>query len=60
MKTCIKAKLKKLDDIDKYRKAASITEYHNVLKFIFLRIVISKFMVIRQLFHVKNVKKQNV
>ena len=58
MTTFIKAKLKKANDqtnIDKYRVAANITEYHIISKLIFLRIIIKKFMKIRQLFHVKNV-----
>ena len=58
MTTFIKAKIKKSDDqtdIDKYRVAANITEYHIISKLIFLRIIIPKFMMIRQLFHVKNI-----
>ena len=35
--------------------ATNITEYHIISKIIFLRIIISKFMMIRQLFHVKDV-----
>ena len=47
-------------DIDKYRVTANITEYHNISKLIFLRIIIPKFMKKRQLFHVKMyVKCQN-
>ncbi len=42
--------------IDKYRIGANIREYHIVSKIIFLRIIISKFM-IRKLFHEKNVFK---
>ncbi len=56
MTTFIKAKLKKADDqtkIDKYREAANITEYHIVSKLIFLRIIIPKFMMIRQFLPVK-------
>ncbi len=53
MKTFIETKLKKSDDIDKYRVAANITEYHIVSKLIFLIIIIPKFMKIRQLLHVK-------
>ena len=52
--TFIKASLKNSDDkanIDKYRLAANITEYQNISKLNFWRI----FMMIRQLFHVKNV-----
>ncbi len=60
MTTFIKAKLRKSDDqtnIDKYRLAASVTEYHIVPILFFLRIIISKFMMIRQLFDVKNIFK---
>ena len=39
-------------DIDKYRGAANITEYHNN-KLILRRIIIAKFMMRRQEFHVK-------
>ena len=49
--TFIKAKLKKSDDlknIDKYRVAANITEYYINSK----SIIILKFMMTRQLFHV--------
>ena len=49
MTTFIKTKLEKSDDqsnIDIYRVAANITEYHIIL----LRIIISKFMKIRQVF----------
>ena len=59
MTTFIKAKLKKSDDqmnIDKYGVAANITEYYIITKLIFQRIIIPKFMKIRQLFHVKNVR----
>ncbi len=48
---------KKSDDhtnIDKFRVTASIIEYHNISKLIFLRIIIAKFMKKRQLFHVKS------
>ena len=41
-------------NIDKYRVAAIITEYHNISKIIFLTIIIQKFTEIMQLFHVKN------
>ncbi len=47
MKTFIKAKLKKSDDptnINKYRLAVNITEYNIILKLIFQRIIISKFL----------------
>ncbi len=67
MTTFLKTKSKKSDDktnIDKNRVAANITEYHILWKVIFLRIIIPKFMNIRQLFHVtnlcKNVKNQHV
>ena len=49
--------------VDKHRVAANITEYPNISKPNFLRIIILKFkfMMIRQLSHVKiNVKIQNV
>ncbi len=42
-RTIIKTKIKKSDDqtnIDKYRIAATITEYHVISKSIFLRIII--------------------
>ena len=57
MTTFIKTKFKKSDDqknIDKYRVAANITEYIIISKLIFLRII-TKFMILRQLVHVKNV-----
>ena len=56
--TFIKAKLKKLNNksnIDKYRVAANITEYHET-KLIYLRIGSQEFIMIRQLFHVKSRK----
>ncbi len=56
MTTFMKAKLKKSDDqmnIDKYRLAANIREYHIISKLLFIRIIIPKFMMIRKLFHVK-------
>ncbi len=56
MTTFIKAKLKKSDDqanIDKYRVAANITEYHILSKLIFRRIIIPKFIMTRQ-FQVKD------
>ena len=58
MTTSIKTKFKISDDqtnIDKYRLyiAANITEYHIISKLILQRIIIPKFMMIRQLFHVK-------
>ena len=42
MTTFINTKFKKSDDqtnIDKYRVTANITEYHNISKLIFLRII---------------------
>ena len=61
MSTFIKAKLLKSNDqtnIDKYRVAANITEYHIISKLIFFRIIIPKFMKIRQLL-CKNVCKND-
>ena len=48
---------KKSDDqtnIDKYRVAANITEYHIISKLILQRIIILIFLMIGHLFHVKN------
>ncbi len=59
MKTFIKVKLKKSENqnnIYEYRLAANVTEYHIISKLIFLRIIIPKFMLRRQLFEVKNIK----
>ena len=56
MITFIKTKFKKSDDktnIDKQRVAKNNTEYNIISKLIFLRIIIQKFMKIRQLFHVQ-------
>ena len=56
MTTLIKTKLKKSDDqtnMDKYRVAANITKYHVISKSIFLRIIITNFIKLRQLFHLK-------
>ncbi len=56
MTTFIKTKFNISDDqtnIDKYRLAANITEYHILSKLIIQRIITPKFMMIRQLFHVK-------
>ena len=53
MTTFIKTKLKISDDqtnIEKYRLSANITEYHILSKLILKRIIIPKFMLIRQLF----------
>ena len=47
MKTFIKTKFKISDDqtnIDKYRLAANMTEYHIMIKIILQRIIIRKFM----------------
>ena len=55
----LKAKLKKsynLMNIDKYRVVANITEYHIKSNSNFLRIIIPKFMIIRQ-FYIKVVCK---
>ena len=52
MITFTKTKFKKSDDqtnIDKYRVAGNITEYHSISKLIFLTIIILR---LRQLFHV--------
>ncbi len=53
MATFIKTKFKISDDIEKYRISANITEYHILSKLTLQRIIIPKFMMIRQLFHVK-------
>ena len=58
MTTFIKTKFKKSYDqtnIDKYRVAANITEYHIISQLIFLRIIIPNFLKKIQLIHVKNV-----
>ncbi len=64
MTTFIKIKLKKSNNqtnIDKHRVAANITEFHIISKSISLRIIIPKFMVIRQLFNAKMyVKKPRI
>ncbi len=64
MTTLIKTKFKKSDDqtnTNKNRVTTNITEYHNILKLIFLRVIIPK---LRQLLNVKyvcqNVKNQYV
>ncbi len=41
-------------NIDKYRLAANITDYHIVSKLILQRIIISKSTMIKQLFHEEN------
>ena len=59
MTTFIRTKFKISDDqtnIEKYILAANITEYHIISKLILHRSNISKFMMTRQLFHVKNFK----
>ena len=59
----IEAKFKISDDhtnIDKYRVAANIIEYHIISKLIFLRIIIPKFMMIRQLFQIMYVKMSKI
>ena len=56
MKTFIKIKFIISDDqtnIDKYRLAANITEYHIISKLILQRIITTKFMMNRQLINVK-------
>ncbi len=53
MTILLKMKSKKSDDqtnIDKYRLAAKITEYHIISKLFLQRIIILKFMMMRQLF----------
>ena len=58
MITFIKVKIGNLNNqknVDKYRAAANITEYHFISKIILLRIRIPKFIMIRQLFHIKNI-----
>ena len=49
-------------NIDKYRLAVNITEYHIISTLILQRIIIPKFMMIRQLFHVKifQLKEKNL
>ena len=42
-------------NIDKYRFAANITEYHIISKLILQRISIPKFMIIRKIISCKNV-----
>ena len=59
----MKAKLKKSDDqtnIEKYRVAENIRENHIISKLFYLRNIIPKFMLIRQLFHFKNIKIKHV
>ncbi len=56
MTTFIKAKLKKSEDqtnIVKYRVAPNITKYQIKSNLIFRRNIIPKFMMLRQLFHIK-------
>ena len=51
-----KKKFKKSDNqtnIDKYRVATNIAEYHLISTLIFRRIIFPKFIIIRRLFHVK-------
>ncbi len=57
--TFVKTKHKISDDhtnIHKYRVAANITEYHIISNVTFLRIIMPKLMVMRQLFHIKILK----
>ena len=54
MTTFINEKIKKSDhqtNNEKYRVDADFTENHIIIKLIYLRIIILKFMMIRQLFH---------
>ncbi len=44
-----------ITNIDKYRVDTNYTKYHIISKLIFRRIIITKFMMRRQLFRVKNV-----
>ncbi len=56
----IKMKIKISDEqtnIDKYKVAANIAEYHTISKLFYLKLIIPKFMKKRLLFHVKNVCK---
>ncbi len=55
MTTFINAKVRQSDDqtnIDKYRVAANVAEYHIMSKLTFPKIIIPKFMMILQLFDV--------
>ena len=63
MTTFIKMKFKISDDqtnIDKYRLAPNITEYHIISKLFSLRIFIPKFMMIKRLFHEEEIICKNV
>ena len=53
----LKQKLDDQTNIDKYGVGTNITDYHIISKLILLRIIIPKYLKIRQLFHVKNVCK---
>ena len=57
MKTRMTTFIKTISDdqtnIDQYRLAGNITEYHIISKLILPRIITPKFMIIRQLFHEK-------
>ena len=56
MTTFIKTKFKISEDqtnTEKYKLAANITEYHIISKLFLQRIIIPKYIIIRQLFHVK-------
>ena len=60
--TFIKTKLKKSDDqtnIDRYRVAINITDYHITSKSNFFRIIIPKFMKVRKK-ECQNVQNQHV
>ena len=64
MTILIKAKLMILDDQTNIEKCRVAAEYHIISKLIFPRIIITKFMMIGELFHIKivctNVKNQHV
>ena len=54
-----KTTLKKRSENRKKRSSKSITEYNNISKLTYLRIIIQKSMMIRQLFHARNVCKND-
>ncbi len=53
----IKAKSDDQTNIDKYREAANITEFHCITISIFLRIIIPKFIMISQLFYINIIRQ---
>ncbi len=58
IKTFIKAKLNRAvvhTNVEKYKVAVNITEYHMLSRLIFFRVIILKSMMIRQLFYLKYV-----